>query len=135
MTALAGLMPQFLKLSGQPFALRLSLHHEATIPGPAAVVREPQEGERRTTLLPAALSGQARKPAEFDQSGFLFVEREVKLAHAPPKGLRHRTGIAGILEAHHKVVGVTHDDHSTPRVPPPPLMDPQVQDVVQKDVG
>src|SRR3954452_3194019 len=98
-------------------------------------MREPQEGERRTTPLPAALSGQAREPAEFDQTGLFFVEHEVKLAHAPTKGLRHRTSIAGMLEAHHEVVGVAHDDHSTPCVPPPPLMDPQVQYVVQEDIG
>src|SRR5262245_48746658 len=114
MTSLAGFNPQFLKLSGQSIALRLSLHHEATIPGPAAVMREPQEGERRTTPQPATFSGQAREPAKLDQAGLLFVEREVGLAHAATKGLRHRTCVVGILEAHHEVVGVTHDAHSTP---------------------
>jgi hypothetical protein len=62
MTALAGLKPQFLKLSGQPFALRLSLHHEATIPGPTAVMREPQEGERRRASAIARASLAYWKP-------------------------------------------------------------------------
>src|SRR5262249_12449341 len=120
-TTLPGRQPQFLKLSGQPSALRLSLHHEATIPRSAAVGGERKEGERRTTPLPAALSGQAGKPAEFDQTGLFFVEREGKLAHASTKGLRHRTSIAGILKAHHEIVGVAHDDYSTASVPTPPL--------------
>jgi hypothetical protein len=49
MTAPLGFLPQILKLLGQPFALRLSLHHKATIPGSATVVRESKEGERRTS--------------------------------------------------------------------------------------
>src|SRR5262245_35309893 len=134
-TALPGLLPEVLKLLRQPLAVRLSLHHKATIPGPAAVMREPQEGESRATLLPAPFFSQAREPAELDQAGLLFVEREVELAHAVTKGLHHGTSIVGVLEAHHKVVGVAHDDHSTPCISPPPLMDPQVQNVVQKDVG
>src|SRR5262245_41273675 len=104
-TALPGLLPEVLKLLRQPLAVRLSLHHKATISGPAAVMREPQEGESRATLLPAPFFSQAREPAELDQAGLLFVEREVELAHAVTKGLHHGTSIVGVLEAHHKSSG------------------------------
>ena len=39
-----------------------------------------------------------------------------------------------MLEPHHEVVGEAHDDHVAARVPPPPLVGPQVKDVVQVDV-
>ena len=39
------------------------------------------------------------------------------------------------LEAHHEVVGVAHDRDPTARIPTAPLMDPEIEDVVQEDVG
>jgi hypothetical protein len=36
-----------------------------------------------------------------------------------------------MLEAHHKVVSETHDHNITVRVPAPPLVTPQVKDVVE----
>jgi len=39
-----------------------------------------------------------------------------------------------MLEAHHGVVGIADDDHLAAGTSPPPLLDPQVVDVVQIDV-
>ena len=44
-------------------------------------------------------------------------------------------GVLLILEPHHGVVGEPHDHHLTARVPAPPLVGPQVKDVVRVDVG
>ena len=43
-------------------------------------------------------------------------------------------GVLPMLEAHDVVVGEPHDDHVPARVPPSPLVGPQVEDVVQVDV-
>jgi hypothetical protein len=39
-----------------------------------------------------------------------------------------------MLETDDVVVGEAHDDHLTVRVPPPPLVGPQVEHVVEIDV-
>src|ERR1035441_9802149 len=43
-------------------------------------------------------------------------------------------GVFPMLKAHHEVVSEPHDDNVTARVPSPPLVSPQVQDVVRVDV-
>jgi hypothetical protein len=50
--------------------------------------------------------------------------------------MQHPSRIICVLETHHKVVRVSHDDHSTSRLPlPPVVMDPQIQHIMQKDIG
>ena len=44
-------------------------------------------------------------------------------------------GVVTVLEARDVVVGEAHDDHVAVRVPPSPLVGPQVEHVVQVDVG
>ena len=39
-----------------------------------------------------------------------------------------------VLEPHHEVISPAHDDHITARVPSPPLVSPEVEDIVQVDV-
>jgi hypothetical protein len=39
-----------------------------------------------------------------------------------------------MLEARHEIVSEAHKDHVPARVPTPPLVGPQVEDVVQIDV-
>ena len=46
-----------------------------------------------------------------------------------------RCGVVRFLEAHYEVVSITHDHKTTMRVPAAPLSDPEIEDVVQKDVG
>jgi hypothetical protein len=76
-----------------------------------------------------------RQPAEFDQTGLLLVERQLKLRHPLFEGDQHPPCIFCELKAHHEVIGVSHDDHSTTRRPLPPLTNPQIQHIMQKDVG
>src|SRR5512132_3165282 len=51
-----------------------------------------------------------------------------------PKLVQKPLGIRAMLEAHHGVVGIADDDHLAAGMSPPPLVDPQVVDVVQIDV-
>ena len=43
-------------------------------------------------------------------------------------------GVLTMLKARHVVVGEPHEHHVPARVPPPPLVGPQVEHVVQEDV-
>jgi hypothetical protein len=43
-------------------------------------------------------------------------------------------GLLLVLEAHHGIVGIPHDDDVAARMPPPPLVNPKVVGVVQVDV-
>jgi hypothetical protein len=40
-----------------------------------------------------------------------------------------------VLEADNDVIGIAHDDHVAVGLPPSPLPDPEVEDVVPLDVG
>jgi hypothetical protein len=40
-----------------------------------------------------------------------------------------------MLKPQHGIVGVAHGDDLAAGVPRPPLLDPQIEDVVQEDVG
>jgi hypothetical protein len=48
---------------------------------------------------------------------------------------QHSPGIRRALKAHHEVVGVTHDRHSAARMTSSPLMDPEINGVMQENVG
>ena len=73
--------------------------------------------------------------AELDQPGLLRMKRQRK----PPQPFTHRVqeapGIALVLEADDKIVGIPHDDHVTRGFAPSPALGPEVEDVVQVDVG
>jgi hypothetical protein len=51
------------------------------------------------------------------------------------KLLQEPLRVAMMLEAKHEVVGVAHDDDVTMSIPPSPLLNPQVQRVMQTNVG
>ena len=56
-----------------------------------------------------------------------------------PNRLAHRVeeppGVGLVLEADDDVVGIAHDDHVAGGLAPSPALGPQVEDVVQVDVG
>ena len=53
------------------------------------------------------------------------------LAHCIPES----PGIGLVLKADDDVVGVAHDDHIARRLTPSPALGPEVEDVVQVDIG
>src|ERR687897_3803567 len=97
-------------------------------------MREAEELER--PRLPGATRPPSlgSEPPELDQARLVGMQLQAEpresLAQAGPKALR----IVTMLKAQHAVVGETHDDHLAARVPPSPLLDPKVEDVVQVDV-
>jgi hypothetical protein len=92
---------------------------------------EAQEREGFRLSEPAQLTVGRGKAAELDQTGLVRVERQRKF----PKPVTHRiekaTCVALMLEAYHQIVGITHDDHVAPSLPPSPALGPEVETVVQ----
>ena len=58
------------------------------------------------------------------------MERQLKLRKTLLEIGHHPSRLGLVLKAHHKVVAVAHDDHSSLCVAFPPLMDPEVESVM-----
>jgi hypothetical protein len=74
-----GLLPERIQLGGQPFAVRLSLNHKASVPSPPTVVSEAQERERFRPLLPSTRSCERWHSAELDQACLVRMKRQLEL--------------------------------------------------------
>src|SRR6476620_11097335 len=61
------LLPQFLQLADHAAALRLAVHHESSVQGLAAVVREAQEVERFGAILAPSQTVRYSEPPELNQ--------------------------------------------------------------------
>ena len=101
--------------------------------GPADM-REPQEveGLRLEATGSAVLAGEA---PERNDPGLLGMQLQPEPVQPLRELGQEAPGIPLGLEAHHHVVGVAHHDHLAMCMPLPPLVDPEVVDIVQIDVG
>src|SRR5215207_1136539 len=112
-----------------------SAEQELALPRPAADEGEAQEGEglRLAETTPGALD--RREAAELDQAGLVRMQRQ----REPLQPLAHRVpeapGVGLMLEAEYEIIGVAHDDHVARGLTPSPALGPQIEDVVQVDVG
>src|SRR5262249_9638674 len=126
---------QLLELGPHALAPRAAPHRELPLLSPRAVMREPEEVEGLWLPRAAASSCGCRKAAELDQArlltGPLQVELSQPLLQLPSKAL----GIGPGLKTEDEVVGVAHDDHIVAGLRPSPALDPEVEYVVQVDVG
>ena len=122
------------ELRPHPSPHRLALEQEPSLPRSPANMRETEEVERLrlSKLPPAPIS--VRMPTELNQTGLVSVKLEMEPRETLAERLLEPLGIATMLEADHDVVGETHDDNVTPRMPPPPLVGPKVEDIVQINV-
>ncbi len=97
-------------------------------------MREAKKLERlrlaETPLFPL-LGSEPPKP---DQPGLLGVQLQRELRESLAKISPEPISVLPILETHHEIVSEARDDHAAARVPLPPLVSPQVEDVVQVDV-
>ena len=124
-----------LEFGSQAFGTRQPQDHEVALPRVPAAMREPEEVEGLRFTLSRAASVLARKAPELDQPRLLGMQLQPELAQ--PFG--HRTlealGIVSVLEPGNPIVGIPHRDHVASGVSSPPLLYPQVERVVQVDVG
>jgi hypothetical protein len=120
----------------QPFANRLSQHREPSIaPLLPADMRKAEEIERLRFPVSALLPVSGRGRPEFQQSRFLGMQFQAKLSHSLDQFRPEPYGIRLHLKAHHDVVSKPHDDHVTAGLFLTPRLGPQVEHVVQIDVG
>ena len=130
-----GFLAQRLQLARQAFALRLVLHNEPAVPRPPTIVSEAQEGEGLRPPLAAPLSSHAGKRPNSISRVFSSCSVRPNVASRSSRASNISSASCRVLEAHDEVVGVAHDHDATACVTPPPLVDPEIEDIMQEDVG
>ena len=123
------------QLGAQALAAGDPQHHEFALPGLAAAMREAQEVEGvRFALSPAASVFPGEAP-ELDQPRLLGMQLQPELAQPLGRRTLKALGVTLKLEPGNPIVGIPHHDHVASGMAPPPLFHPQVERVVQVDVG
>src|SRR6266542_5251664 len=118
----------------QPLRFGDAFELKAPVAGLPAAVREAQEGERLRLAEAPLLSSLGGEAAELEQARLLGGQLQAELRTSVAKLGEEPLAVIPVLEADDVVVGEAHDDHIAVRVPPPPLLGPQVEDGVEVDV-
>src|SRR5207342_297424 len=121
------------ELLPQPFTNGVPQDEEGPSPARSTDVREAEKGEGFRLAEVSGLALARRETPEFDDPGLLRMQLQPELLQTLPKLVQKSLGIRAMLETHHGVVGIADDDHLA-AMSPPPLVDPQVVDVVQIDI-
>src|ERR1043166_7562487 len=96
---------------------------------------EAQEVEGLRLAEPLPLAALRRKTSELDQPGLLRMQRQRKLTQPLAHLLQKAPAIAIVLKSDDEVVGVAHDDHVASGRALSPACGPEIERVVQVDVG
>ena len=129
------LLAKFCQLLLDPLFLGVPQYNELPFPGSTAYVRKSKEVKRLGFAQPSAPAVLLRKSSKFDQSGFIGMQFKIKLSKTLNKHFLELLGILSVLEAHHKVIAKPHDDHVAGCTRLPPVVRPDVEDVVKINVG
>ena len=108
---------------------------EPALPGLSADVGEAKEVERFRFAKPLPLSGLSRIAAKLDQAGLVRMELQRKLLQPVSHHAQEALAVGLMLEAHHNIVGIAHDDHVASGLPPSPAFGPEIEHIMQVDVG
>src|SRR3954466_5098361 len=111
------------------------LELEGAPAGSPADVGEPQEADRLRLAEPALGAPVRREAAKRDQAGLVRMQRQRKLLQARAHRVLEAPGIGLVLETDHDVIRVADDHHVARGLPPSPALGPEVEHVVQVDVG
>ena len=103
--------------------------------GLAAVVREAQKVEGLRASLPGGRTVAGGKPPELDQPGLALVERQAELLQPVLEVREELLPIYLVLTAEYHIVRVPADDHLPDCPTPSPLVNPEVDDVVEERIG
>jgi len=118
-----------MRSSGLPLDQEEALARFAADEGEAQEV----EGLRFTQAPPLAV--RRRVAAEFDQTSLVRMQCQRKFPQPFAHRLPEAPGVRLVLETDDDVVGVPHDDHVARGLPPSPEVGPEIEPVVQVDVG
>src|SRR5712691_7394032 len=114
-----------LQLTNQPFGLCLSLDHEPAVSGLAAIVRKAQKVKGLRATLPGSCSARGGEPPELDQPGLALVHRQAELLQPVSQCCEELLPICFLPTA----------DDLPGCVMSTPVVYPQVDSIVEKDVG
>ena len=120
-----------------PYAIAPCCSFDKELPTAVAFADEgkPKKVEGLRFSEPAPSSSFCRKAAELDQAGLVRIERQREplepLAHIVPEA----PGIRLVLEADDNVISITHEDHVARGLAPSPAFGPEVEHVMQVNVG
>ena len=129
------LLLDFLELGPHAVPPGFPLEQKFAPAAAAADMGEPQEIEGLRFAEPAPLAPCRSKAAELDQAGFVRMELQSELLEPRSHRIEKTASVVFILKAQHQIVGVAHDDHVAGSLAPSPAFGPEVEDVVQVDVG
>jgi hypothetical protein len=127
------LILQLGQLQSAAFRHRDSLDLELPLPGLPTHVGEAKEVESLGLTLVPVLSVLRRKATELDQTGLLRVELERELRESFAKLVQAPIGFRLVLEADDEVIRIADDDDIATSALAP-VVDPQIEDIVQIDV-
>src|SRR5438309_788434 len=113
----------------------LPLDLELAPPRLAADEDEAQEAEGLRFAKSAPFAACRRIAPELDQPGLLRVERQRVFSQSLSHLVQEAPGVRLVLETNDQVVSVAHDDHVAGGLAPSPAFGPEIEDVVQVDVG
>jgi len=97
-------------------------------------VREAEKVKRLRFPLAPSLTSFDRKAAKLDEPGLLGVQFQVESMKPLPKLNPKSLSLVLMLKADDEVIAVADDDDIPARVTTPPLLSPEVKDVVEVDV-
>src|SRR6516162_9725572 len=63
------------------------------------------------------------------------MQRQRELLQPRAHDLQEASGLGLVLESDDEIVGIAHDDHVARGLTPSPALSPEIEDVVQVDVG
>src|SRR6266404_7690703 len=124
-----------LQLAHQPFGLCLAFDHELAVSGLAAVVRKTQKVEGLRATLPGSCSALDGEPPKLAQPGLALVDRQTELLQPVSQCREELLPIPFMLTADRQIVRISTDDDLTGCVMSTPLVYPEVDDIVEEDVG
>ena len=104
------------------------------LPRLPARVREPEELERLRLAETTSRTITGTVAAELDQPRLLSMQLQTERREPVAKLSPEPLGVLPMLKPHHEVIGPAHDNHITMCMPAPPLVSPEVKDVVRVDV-
>ena len=126
---------QFPQLGPHPVSPRLPHQQEIPLPAASADMGESQKVERFRFTQSTSRSPCRRMAAKFEQARLLRVQLQAKLSYPLPECFQKAAGFPFVLEAGDDVVGIAHQDDFALGLLAPPAMRPEVEHVVQVEVG
>jgi hypothetical protein len=125
-----------LQLCSVPLAYRPPIHREHPVASLLATdVREAKKIECLRLPLPASFPIVGCKVAKLDQARFLGMQFQLELGESLLQILVKPLGVRPVLKSNDEIICKSDDDHVASRFCLSPLVHPEIEHVVQKDIG